>query len=80
MERICERFHNGVYDVREPIVRCRDCKNCGILVCSSGGSKMKRVPACFRLAKLDGDAFEDVFFEVEPDGFCAWGELRHESD
>ena len=48
--------------VREPIVRCRDCK-----ICVKKG------------LRLYCDLNAGGFPEVEPDGFCAWGERREDA-
>lgn len=49
---------------REEIVRCRDCKHYDPHPTDSG--------VCF-LPDGDGDFAR---WEVEPDGFCKWGERR----
>ena len=70
--------------LREPIVRCRDCKYLDIpdwdntLAMNYG-----EPPAyCMNLSqnewRMDGNrrVAETTFLEVEPDGFCAWGERK----
>lgn len=48
-------------DSMEPIVRCRDCRH-----------YRKSMNGCAEF----GDEWRDEFANVEPDGFCAWGERR----
>ena len=58
--------------VHEHIVRCRDCK---YVTDESYGCKYfshYEQGASYR--------WEDVPAEVEPDGFCAWGERRADHD
>lgn len=50
-----------IYLPRVEVVRCRDCDH-GLF----GGK------TCDRL----DPGFDEYWFEVEPDGFCAWGERR----
>lgn len=45
----------------EPIVRCKDCE-----FAAYEGKE------CMRIDEWDGS----MWFPVEPDGFCAWGERR----
>lgn len=53
-------------EVREPIVRCRDCKHFAITRSGHG---------CYRWMTLD--CYENpVPRKVEPDGFCAWGKRK----
>lgn len=47
--------------VREEIVRCRDCKH-----------YHDKFNGCDEF----GDMWHDEYANVEPDGFCAWGERR----
>lgn len=58
--------NEGEYDRRERVIRCRDCKHgmCGGL--------------CTLFAFPLGDG-HIIPADVEPDGFCAWGERRGES-
>ena len=62
MERICEVFHSGVYDVREPVVRCANCENLGRIIWDD--------PEIYWCTLNER--------EVEPDGFCYWGDERGE--
>lgn len=48
------------YEKHEEVVRCRDCKHF-----MSGD-----------LCKLQDEWNEFHWLQVEPDGFCAWGERR----
>ena len=57
----------------EEIVRCRDCAHSSTCY-RSDETGSRSYTACFRLF----DAESDLFFEVEPDGFCAWGERREQ--
>jgi hypothetical protein len=54
---------------REPIVRCRDCKH-----------SRKDGVLCMFFASWEpiagGDEYAEIPADVEPDGYCAWGELR----
>ena len=52
---------NAWYIASEPIVRCRNCEH---------GLFDGKV--CDRLSP----DFDEYWFSVEPDGFCAWGERR----
>lgn len=51
-------------DRLERIVRCRDCEHC--FVTRFGKS----------LCAVSRDVYYDLFKQVEPDGFCAWGKPR----
>lgn len=53
---------NTVLDQGQPIVRCRDCKNT---------YQYNEPIGCDCLCGL-------FWIEVEPDGFCAWGERRED--
>lgn len=59
---------NGTYSiaVHEEIVRCRDCK----FSIYNG----ERCTFWKRTEKVNDYEYMDVAAEVEPDGFCAWGE------
>lgn len=61
-EYIIEYLPDTTSIEREEIVRCRDCKH------------FKE----FEALKVEGFKCSRVStpFEVEPDGFCAWGERR----
>ena len=48
---------------REPIVRCRDCRH---------------YHATYNGCDEFGDIWHDEYANVEPDGFCYWGERRPE--
>ena len=62
--------HDGVKCER--VVRCRDCD-----------LSLKDGTRCIFFAGWEpiagGDEYELVNAEVEPDGFCKWGERRKES-
>lgn len=65
-ERIICNDNGG--ELREEIVRCRDC------ICLSDD---QRRCARFALPLFEEDGgWTEVGIEVEPDGFCAWGERR----
>lgn len=65
MERICKVFHSGAAEMRECIVRCRDCSNYRPAEDEDND---------------DGCALEYAhLFETSTDGFCAWGERKEES-
>ncbi len=51
--------------VREEIVRCRDCRH---------------YHAEFNGCDDFGDVWHDEYANVEPDGFCAWGERKKGSE
>lgn len=52
---------NAWYVNSEPIVRCKDC----VFAAYEGKE-------CMSVDEWDGS----LWFPVEPDGFCAWGERR----
>ena len=59
--------HEGHWLTGEEIVRCRDCKH--------HVDTPKRGCRCYHWMTLD--CYENpVPSEVEPNGFCAWGERR----
>lgn len=62
-------------EIRERIVRCRDCKH-GEPFGDSG--RHAGMIDCMRLSRWD--YYDDVpgCWPVEPNGFCAWGEERDE--
>ena len=51
----------GTDNLREEIVRCMDCKH-----------YRERINGCVEF----GDESRDEYANVEPDGFCAWGEKK----
>lgn len=51
------------------IVRCEDCR-----YANEDGDECVYFAAWESLP--DGDEFRDVYVDVVPDGFCAWGERR----
>lgn len=66
-----------VYTVRTAdgpeIVRCRDCKHVAWgVACGDYGER--EVFSCFRLRETSRDKDYRRVFEVNPDGYCAWGE------
>lgn len=56
----------GAGFTREEIVRCRDCKH---------GYKADLSGNWYECMKPDGNG-DYARWDVEPDGFCAWGERR----
>lgn len=60
-----------VSQLRDEIVRCRDCK-----YANEDGDECVYFAAWEPLP--EGDEFRDVYVDVEPNGFCAWGERRGE--
>ena len=60
--------HNLVPPLR-PIVRCRDCR-----YSENDGTECVYFEAYEPIS--GGDEYKNVRAEVEPDGFCAWGEPR----
>ena len=63
-----EHLYNMWLDTDEPIVRCRDCEN-----------HLDVIHSCkhFSFETYDRTLGMDVevYFPVEPDGFCKWGVL-----
>ena len=60
-------------EIRERIVRCRDCEHGDpFCECSSYPGKIN----CLHFAQWDYYDDEPGVCPVEPDGFCAWGEER----
>lgn len=59
----------GVFERAEQIVRCRDCKHFRIEPWDEVLAAQYGAPpiTCERTGDMD---------DVEPDGFCAWGERR----
>lgn len=71
-ERICyiEPFdpESSTIEYREEIVRCRDCKRFDA-----------KADGCWWFSHFEqmGDySWDEMPAEVEPDGFCAWGERK----
>lgn len=60
---IRDDYTDGLIDL-EYIVRCKDCEHC--FVTRFGKS----------LCVVSRDVYYDLFKQVEPNGFCAWGEER----
>lgn len=61
-----EEYVQECINVHERIVRCKDCEY---------------YSSYFGLCNhplIDGGFEGDVYLDVEPDGFCAWGERRDE--
>ena len=52
--------------IRGEVVRCRDCK-----YANEDGDECVYFAAWEPLP--EGDEFRDVYVDVEPNGFCAWG-------
>ena len=70
-----EPLANGCGEValaRHEIVRCGDCK-----YANEDGDECVYFAAWEPLP--EGDEFRDVYVDVEPNGFCAWGE-REDGD
>lgn len=59
---------NGTFSQkrREEIVRCRDCSK------SIGGEQCMR----HKSSGWSGNTWVDEYEQVDPDGYCAWGERR----
>lgn len=61
--------HEGHWYTGEEIVRCRDCKH-----------SFKDGALCNLFASwipvAGGDEYAELPADVEPNGFCAWGERR----
>lgn len=79
VERVIE--HDGITqsiirpnaEPKEEIVRCRDCKHVAWgVACGDYGER--EVLSCFRLREASRDKDYRRVFEVNSDGFCAWGE------
>ena len=60
----CERIPEYRLERREEIVRCRDCA----YICHNEYENGCEYLTC--------GFFDNRYAEVEPDGFCAWGERR----
>ena len=64
---------NAWYVESEPIVRCRDCSH-----------SRKDGTLCMFFASWEpiagGDEYAEIPADVEPDGFCAWGEKRGDAE
>lgn len=58
--------------VLELIVRCKDCKHS-----HKDGTLCNFFASWFPIA--GGDEYECMPVEVEPDGFCKWGQQKEES-
>lgn len=63
---------NAWYVESEPIVRCRDCKHFDHEEVFIGDVFIAERLWCIR---PDGDG-DYMCFDVEPDGFCKWGERK----
>lgn len=59
--------------VHERIVRCKNCKHG-----HKGGTLCNFFETWFPIA--GGDEYEFMPSDVEPDGFCAWGERKEVND
>lgn len=81
----------GVFERAEQIVRCRDCKHLddseyrrwdSALAENYGEPPLFCDLLSFNEWRMDGDrrVAETTFAEVEPDGFCAWGERRDDGN
>lgn len=62
------KLHWGV-----PVVRCRDCENAQVL---HPLNPITGVPAGIEYWRCAHFWNADELCDVEPDGFCAWGERR----
>jgi len=60
-------------EIREHIVRCRDCKH-GAPFCDS--SSYAGMIDCMHFSQWDYYNDEPGIWPVKPDGFCAWGSER----
>lgn len=75
---------NTVLDHNQPIVRCRDCKHLNMpewdntLAMLYGELPLTCDLLSINEWRMDGNrrVAETTFHEVEPNGFCAWGERR----
>lgn len=56
-----EQWYRSRFNGLQPIVRCKDCKH-----------YHDSINGCDEF----GDEWSDEYANVEPDGFCAWGERR----
>lgn len=63
---------NAWYVESEPIVRCRDCRYIDHEEAFAGDVFMAERLWCMR---PDGNG-DYMRFEIDPDGFCKWGEKR----
>lgn len=63
----------GTANLREEIVRCRDCENAQVL---HPLNPITGVPAGIEYWRCAHFWNADELCDVEPDGFCAWGERR----
>ena len=60
------RFNGSNFAIGEPLVRCRDCA----YICKREYANGLEYHTC--------SYFDSEYAEVEPGGFCAWGERRNE--
>lgn len=65
--------HEGHWLTGEEIVRCRDCENAQVL---HPLNPITGVPAGIEYWRCTHFWNADELCDVEPDGFCAWGERR----
>ena len=65
--------HEGYWYTGEEIVRCRDCENARVL---HPLNPITGIPAGIEDWRCDHFWNADELPEVDPDGFCAWGERR----
>lgn len=69
-----ERYHVIPFgSMREEIVRCRDCA-CAVV--THPRNPITGAPAGIEVWRCDYFWNADELCEVEPDGFCAWGEKK----
>ena len=61
--------HEGYWYTGEEIVRCRDCKHS-----SKDGALCNLFASWIPVA--GGDEYAELPADVEPNGFCAWGERK----
>lgn len=69
--------HGASWRVHERIVRCRDCKHAQV---RHPLNPITGIPAGIEDWRCDYFWNADELPEVEPDGFCAWGERRELAD
>ena len=72
-----DAYGNVPCEVREPIVRCRDCANS--FAFDEGSDEYSAFPGkidCMHFAQWDYYDDAPGHWPVEPDGFCAWGVRR----
>lgn len=72
-EHVCVLWNDKIYHVKEPIVRCKDCKFSELMKVRYSD---KKITIC-NAEWCEGSEGDHPI--VDPDGFCAWG-LMNERD